>query len=197
MENEKQILAEFYELLSEFLKISGYSKRKFALEAGFEPRTFYNMIDRKSKLRVESAARIKVEMRHIIREFRHKEEYEIHTQLENINYKTIQIISRLGLITEEYSDLYDSIEKQIEKKVKKARETGKSSSYESIIDQFIKQYPGTIIAEGKEAEFLMEDDSPRSRLLDAFDQLNEKGQETAADRVQELTQIESYRKKED
>lgn len=37
----------------------------------------------------------------------------------------------------------------------------------------------------------------RDRMNAAFDQLNEKGQETAADRVQELTQIDSYRKKED
>lgn len=40
-------------------------------------------------------------------------------------------------------------------------------------------------------------DLSKYRLLNAFNQLNEKGQQTAADRVQELTQIEAYRKKED
>lgn len=53
---------------------------------------------------------------------------------------------------------------------------------------------GSIIATGVDTVHLTEHASARSRLLLNFDQLNEKGQQTAAERVEELTKIDDYRK---
>lgn len=161
-------LSELYNLIEEYIKVSGYNRNKFAKKAGIEPRTFYNMFSRcsASVIRADNAAKIQIAMREIKSDIKdlyyfgdetHEKEdryvYEQLSRLEKLMYTYIQMLDSLGALTLEYADVMEAL--------------------------------------GDDSEDLS---SLQKRLLGVFDQLSEKGQETLIERAEELLLIDKYRK---
>ena len=159
------------QIIAEFLDCAGMTNKAFAEFAGLNPSTFQGMMNRKTGAKQDTVNKISNAMAFLT---------------EQMKDEDATLAGRMEI-------LHDSFLRNVEVPLFSPKDIVKLLWDTSNRD-------GTLIDDGSLPflEAAMENlNNPRSRLLDAFDQLNEKGQETAADRVQELTQIEAYRKKED
>lgn len=152
---------ELYKYLENFLKLSGYSNRKFALLADIPPTTFQNMLTRKSRIRLDVFLSIYEAM------------VKITGQLSGTRNHGTLASSRT-----EFCNLYCKME-------------GLESK--DLMDMITLSL-GTIDISNEQSD---DSSESRSRLLSAFYKMNETGQQAAAERVEELSQIPAYRKKED
>lgn len=174
MEDKKmrrQKNAKTCEIIAEFLEYAGMTNKSFAEFAGLNPSTFQGMMNRKTGAKQDTVNKISNAMAFLTEQAK-DDDAPIAGQMEFLHDSFLRNVE-VPLISPKSAVklLWDAANRD-----------------EDLVDDGSLPF----------LEAAMENlNNPRSRLLGAFDQLNEKGQETAADRVQELTQIESYRKKED
>lgn len=207
---------EIYMLIERFLKLINFSNRKFAKFVGIPPTTFQTMLNKKSKMKEDTLLSIIAamgELENTISLDDPDEQHEIEDIVDGIN----GIYMNRHLDDKDYESIRRSTLKRLALLDDLNVQTEENSPFDYTFNSRKLASAWANLSEQERQEIMaVADDIANetlksqkmnlqlftgkgnlSRLLDAFNQLNEKGQQTAADRVQELTQIETYRKKED
>lgn len=174
---------DIYDTLKDFLETANCSNRHFAEIAGINPRTFQNMLTRKSALRKERCHAIVIAMQKIIAE-----------DPKNVALIWIQnrFMKESGYSNESITD--DMFSALIDATYRTSmQESGELplSEFERLLncEQLNDKAPSH-----KFDLQLFSHCCDNSRLIAAFEKLNEDGQKVAVERVEELAEIPKYKK---
>ena len=211
---------DLYECIDNFLTVSKYSRRKFAIKAGINPGTFQNTITRKSKIRSDMLLKVDLTMLEIINETKEnnplyvpslekiysefraasdEKNKPLYFDLTNLREAIYASYERERKAIEEYNNMSPQMRETLERERKAIEEYNNMSPkmreyYERLQDAakdcMPPQIQETFGSQHKK-------DSYPFAFFFFFDDLNEEGQQEALKRVEELTHIPKYQKKKD
>lgn len=207
---------KIYTLIERFLELINFSNRKFAKFAGVPPTTFQTMLNKKSKMKEDTLLSIIAamgELESVISLDNPDEQQELEDIVGDIN----EIYMNRHLDDEDCESMLRSTWKRLALLHDSAVQTEIDSPFDVIFNSralasawanLNEQERQEIISavndvenkaskSGKSNLQFLTDENNLSRLLNAFDRMNEKGQSAAADRVEELSQIPAYQKDKD
>lgn len=197
---------KIYQLLREFIKTAGLNNKKFAELAGINPNTFQTMVNRKSVPKADIISKIRNAMNAAIDQ---QENAEMETKLLSIQ---TAFLSECGL---------SSIDKNLNQRIIEAvKEASSTASMGTLVANMCRESADNMRALLSETGANMAlsslknmpsfnlrfldsaEETPDtkteilSRISAALDALNAEGQQEALKRIEELTFVPKYQKKD-